>query len=72
MFPNQYLTVIVCSAFNLVANTMILVTSTATLDKVINRVALELLYSSVPYSYEMVAFSSYHVSKAYNSCNIIS
>jgi len=58
MFSNQYLTIIVCSAFNLVANTMILVTSAATLDKVTNSVALELLYSSVPYSYEMVAFSS--------------
>jgi len=43
MFPNQYLTAIVCSAFNLVANTMVLVPA-ATLDaEVTNSVALELI-----------------------------
>lgn len=42
MFPNQYLTAIVCSAFNLVANTTVLVTAVATLDaEATNSVALE-------------------------------
>lgn len=41
MFPNQYLTAIVCSAFNLVANTVVL-DPAATLDsEVTNSVALE-------------------------------